>query len=277
MGLRINTNVQSLAAQRNLSQTSQAQKSSIEKLSSGSRIVRSSDDAAGLAISEKLRGQIRSIRQNSRNANDGVSMIQTAEGGMNEVGNILVRFRELAIQAASDGIGDPERSFIDKEVQELKSEITRIAKSVQYNGNELLSGELGPLELQIGQGNNADVDRFVFDPKDANVTADHLGISGLSLTDKKTAQSSIEVIDDAMNSLSKGRAAMGALQSRMQSAINNLGIYEENLSASRSRIADVDMASEAAELTKNSILSQTGISVLSQANQNPTLALKLVG
>jgi len=277
MGLRINTNVQSLAAQRNLSQTSQAQKSSIEKLSSGSRIVRSADDAAGLAISEKFRSQIRSVRQNSRNANDGISMIQTAEGGMNEVGNILVRFRELAIQAASDGIGDAERGFIDKEVQQLKSEITRISKSVQYNGNQLLSGELGPLELQIGQGNDADVDRFVFDPKDANVSADHLGVGGVSMADKGSAQANLEVIDGAMNTLSKSRAAMGALQSRMQSAINNLGIYEENLSASRSRITDVDMASEAAELTKNSILSQTGISVLSQANQNPTLALKLVG
>src|SRR5579863_10089526 len=163
MGLRINTNVQSLAAQRNLGLNSAAQKTSLEKLASGSRITKAADDAAGLAISEKMKASIRSIRQDIRNANDGISMIQTAEGGMNEISNILVRFRELSIQAASDTIGDTERGFVDKEVQQLKQEVDRIAHSTEYNGHKLLNGEGDVMEVQIGMHNNPQEDRFVFD------------------------------------------------------------------------------------------------------------------
>src|SRR5665213_524866 len=162
MGLRINTNIQSLAAQRSLGINSAAQKSSLEKLSSGTRIVRAADDAAGLAISEKMKSHIRSLGQDMRNANDGISMIQTAEGAMNETGNILTRFRELSIQAASDTIGDTERGFIDKEVQQLGSEIDRIAKSTEYNGRKLLSGEGDALEIQVGLKNDKVLDRFVY-------------------------------------------------------------------------------------------------------------------
>ncbi len=277
MGLRVNTNVQSLAAQRNLNTTNMAQKSSLEKLASGSRIVRSADDAAGLAISEKMRAQVRSIRQDTRNANDGISMIQTAEGGMNEIGNILVRFRELSIQAASDTIGDNERGFIDKEVQQLRGEIDRISQSTEFNGRKLLSGESAQLEIQIGQGNNEGVDRFAFDLAETNVSADRLGVSSLSVSDKASAQNNLEVIDGAINQLSSSRANLGAMQNRLQSVVNNLAVYDENLSAARSRIYDIDMASETAEMAKNSILSQAGTSVLSQANQNPMLALKLMG
>jgi len=277
MGLRVNTNVQSLAAQRNLGQTTRAQESSLEKLSSGSRIVRSADDAAGLAISEKMRASIRSIRQDTRNANDGISMIQTAEGGMNEIGNILVRFRELSTQAASDTIGDSERGFIEKEVGQLKGEIDRISQSTEFNGRKLLSGEGGELEIQIGQGNKPETDRFKFDLSATDATADRLGVKDLTVKDKASAQANLDKIDSAIESLSGSRANLGAMQNRLQSVVNNLAVYDENLSAARSRIHDIDMASETAELSKNNILTQAGVSVLSQANQNPMLALKLMG
>lgn len=277
MGLRINTNVQSLAAQRNLGISGTSQKSSLEKLASGTRITKAADDAAGLAISEKMRADIRSIRQDVRNANDGVSMIQTAEGGMNEIGNILVRFRELSIQASSDTIGDKERGFIDKEVQQLKQEMDRIAVSTQYNGKKLLSGEGDALEIQVGVGNEAGLDRFQYDPSKTNVTSDRLGLSGISVGDKASAQNNLTTIDDAISTLSANRAELGALQNRLQSTVANLGVYDENLSSARSRIYDVDMASETAELTKTNILTQAGVSVLSQANQNNMMALKLIG
>ena len=277
MGLRISTNVQSLAAQRNLGITNSAQKASLEKLASGSRITRAADDAAGLAISERMNAQVRSIRQDVRNANDGISMIQTAEGGMNEVGNILVRFRELSIQAASDTISDTERGFIDKEVQQLHSEVDRIAKSTEFNGHKLLNGEGEALEIQVGVNNDPGLDRFQYEPGKTNITTDSLGIAGLSVKDKASAQQNLTSIDHAISQVSANRAEMGALQNRLQSTVSNLNVYDENLSAARSRIRDVDMASETAELTKQNILSQAGTSVLSQANQNNQLALKLLG
>jgi flagellin len=277
MGLRINTNVQSLAAQRALGINSTAQKASLEKLSSGSRIVRAADDAAGLAISEKMKSHIRSINQDMRNANDGISMIQTAEGAMNETGNILTRFRELSIQAASDTIGDIERSFIDKEVQQLGEEINRIALSTEYNGRKLLAGEGEALEIQVGLKNDAKLDRFVYDVQKTNTTGDALGVQGMTVATKEAAQNNLEKIDGAITKLSENRAEMGALQNRLQSSINNMQIYNENLSAGNSRIRDVDMASETAELTKYNILTNATTSVLGQANQNSMLALKLIG
>jgi flagellin len=277
MGLRVATNTQSIAAQRNLGLTNAAQKSSIEKLASGSRIVRAADDAAGLAIAEKMRGQIRSIRQDVRNANDGISMVQTAEGAMNEVGNILIRFRELSIQAASDTIGETERSFVDKEVQQLRQEIDRIASSTEYNGRALLKGEGEMLEIQVGTQNDPFNDRFQFDTSKTNATADHLGVGDISVATKQQAQDNLAKVDSAINMLTENRAELGAFQNRLQSSINNSNIYDENLSAARSRIFDVDMASETAELTKQNILSQAGTAVLSQANQSNMLALKLIG
>lgn len=277
MGLRIATNVQSLSAQRNLGVTSAAQKDTLEHLSSGSRITKAADDAAGLAISEKMKGQIRSVRQDVRNANDGISMIQTAEGGMNEIGNILTRFRELHIQAASDTIGDVERGFIDKEVQALKQEVTRITASTEFNGKKLLKGDGEVLDIQVGTRNNPDEDRFSFDTSRTNVTLDRLGISDINTKDKDSARSGLEGIDGAVKSLVENRAELGALQNRLVSTVNNLNIYSENLSAANSRIRDTDMASETAELAKNNILASAGISVLSQANQNNMMALKLFG
>ncbi len=277
MGLRINTNTQSLAAQRNLGINNSAQKSSIEKLASGSRIVRAADDAAGLAISERMRGQVRSLRQGMRNANDGISMIQTAEGAMNEVSNMLIRFRELSMQGASDTISNTERGFIDKEVQQLKSEIGRIAGSTEYNGTKLLNGEAGVLEIQIGLNNKPGEDRFLFDAGATSSTLDTLGVGGIAVASKEDAQGALEMVDVALNKVNENRSNLGALQNRLQSSINNMQVYDENLSNGMSRIRDLDIASESAELTKTNILTSAGISVLSQANQNPMAALKLIG
>ncbi len=277
MGLRIATNVQSINAQRQLGTNNVAQRDSLERLSSGSRINKAADDAAGLAISEKMRADIRSVRQDVRNANDGVSMIQTAEGGMNEIGNILVRFRELSIQASSDTLGDVERGFIDKEVQQLKSEVTRIAATTEFNGKKLLSGSGESLDIQVGIHNNVEEDRFTYDTQKTNVSLAGLGLSSISTQSKESARANLDVVDSAMKGLVENRAELGALQNRLSAAVNNLNVYDENLSQARSRIRDTDMASETAELTKNNILSQAGVSVLSQANQNNMMALKLLG
>lgn len=277
MGLRINTNVQSLMAQRNLGIANMKQQSSLEKISSGTRIAKAADDSAGLAISSKMTADIRSLRQDNRNANDGISMIQVAEGGMNEIGNILTRFRELSIQGASDTIGDKERGFINKEVVQLRSEVDRIANTTEFNGKKLLSGEGKTLEIQVGLNNSPENDRFTFDVQKQNVTAKALGVSDVNTETKEAAQSNLEKIDGAIKLLSENRADVGALQNRLQSTVNNLSIYEENMSAANSRIKDVDIAAETSELTKSNILSQAGTAVLSQANNNSMSALKLLG
>jgi flagellin len=281
MGLRISTNTQSIAAQRNLGINSAMQKASLEHLASGARITRAADDAAGLAIAENMRSNLRSLRQDMRNANDGISMIQTAEGAMNEVGNILVRFRELSIQAASDTIGDTERGFINKEVEQLRGEITRISAATEFNGKKLLNGGEGTdnpvLDIQIGLKNNPDQDRFQFDLSKTNVSSERLGIQEINVLTKEAAQGNLATVDDAIKTLTENRAELGALQNRLQSSINSMQIYDENLSGARSRIWDVDMAAETAELTKNNILTTAGTAVLSQANQNNMLALKLLG
>ncbi len=276
MGLRINTNVQSLVSQRTLGSSVAKQQQSLEKISSGTRIAKSADDAAGLAISEKMRADVRSVRAATRNANDGISLIQVAEGGMAEMGNILTRFRELSIQAASDTIGDKERGFIDKEVQQLRGEIDRIAQTTEFNGRKLLSGEGEMLEVQVGKDNSPEFDRFVYDTSKQRLTSEALGVSDINTASKVAAQENLAKIDGAITHLSENRADMGALQNRLQSTVNNLQVYEENLSAARSRIYDVDLASETAELTKANILSSAGVSVLSQANNNATGALKLL-
>lgn len=277
MGLRINTNVQSLTAQRNLGISSGKQQGSLEKLASGTRIAKAADDAAGLAISEKMRADIRSLRQDSRNANDGISMVQVAEGGMNEVSNILTRFRELSIQGASDTIGDKERGFINKEVTQLRGEIDRIAASTEFNGKKLLTGEGDKLEIQVGLNNSPENDRFQYDTQKLNITSSALGVDSINTETKKASQDNLAKIDHAITMLSENRSEVGALQNRLQSSIANINVYDENLSAARSRIYDVDMATETSELTKSNILTQSGVSVLSQANQNAMSALKLLG
>lgn len=276
MGLRINTNVPSINAQRNLSGARANMAESLSKLSSGQRINKASDDAAGLAISENLKAQLRGLRQASRNANDGISFIQTAEGGLNEIGNMLVRLRELSVQAASDTIGGTERQFLDVEFQQLKNEMERIAQVTQFNGTKLLNGTGEQIDVQIGIWNNPEQDRITYDAQAINSTLDALGISGEGIQEKGNAQTSLAVIDAAIENVSGMRANLGALQNRLNSTINNLGTYEENLSASNSRIRDVDVAAETAELTKNSIMTQAGVAVLSQANAANAVALQLL-
>jgi flagellin len=277
MGLRINTNVQSLIAQRNLGISSKNQSASLEKISSGTRIAKAADDSAGLAISAKMSADIRSLRQDNRNANDGISMVQVAEGGMNEIGNILTRFRELSIQAASDTIGDKERGFINKEMVQLRGEIDRIASTTEFNGRKLLVGEGDKLEIQVGLNNSPERDRFVYDTQKLNVGAKALGVHDVNTESKEDAQDNLAKIDGAIKMLSENRSEVGALQNRLSSSVSNLQIYEENLSAAKSRIYDVDVASESSELTKHNILAQAGTAVLSQANTNSLGALKLLG
>jgi flagellin len=277
MGLRIATNVQSLAAQRYLSNNHAAQNKSLEQLASGSRINRAGDDAAGLAISEKLKANIRSMKQATRNAQDGVSLIQTAEGAMNEISNIMIRLRELSIQASSDTIGDTERGFVDKEVQHLKQEVDRISNSTEFNGTKLLNGMAGNLDIQVGTKNDPLLDRFVYDAPNRNTTLEALGIGEVSVMTKEGAQNNMVMIDAGLNKLNENRASLGALQNRLNSTINNLSIYRENLEEANSRIRDADIAESTSNLTKENILSQANVAVLAQANQNSTLALKLLG
>lgn len=276
MGLRINTNVASLSAQRSLGITMRNQNDNLRKLSSGERITRSGDDAAGLAISENLKASIRGMRQAKRNAGDAISMLQTAEGGMNEISNIIIRLRELSVQAASDTIGSTERGFSDIEFQNLKEEIDRISKSTEFNGIKLLDGTGGKLEFQVGIKNDPILDRLHYDGAGADASLEALGISVDGVSTKEGAQAALKKLDDALVHVNGVRANFGALQNRLQSTSNNLEVSDENLSAANSRIRDVDVASETADMTKNNILMQAGISVLSQANQSSNSALKLL-
>ncbi|MFG1492146.1 flagellin [Halobacteriovorax sp. ZH4_bin.1] len=277
MGMRINTNVTSLSAQRSLGQSNNAQSKSLEKLSSGTRIVRSADDAAGLAISEKLKGQIRSTNQAERNASDGISMIQIAEGGLNEVSNILVRLRELSVQAASDTVGDTERQFTDLEYQNLKQEIQRISEVTEFNGKKLLTGTGDKFDIQIGINNDDFQDRIQFDTNVLNSSLENLGVADLEVGSKEGAQSALANLDSAIESIAGQRAELGAKQNRLNSTINNLQISSENLSAANSRIRDTDYAAETAKKAKNDILVNAGSSVLAQSNSQGAAALKLIG
>ena len=278
MGLRINTNVPSLVAQRNLRGNRVLLDRSLERLSSGSRINHAGDDAAGLAISETLRAQIRGLGQAERNAQDGISLIQVAEGGLQEISNILIRMRELGVQAASDTVGPRERKFLDTEFQQLAEEIDRIANSTEFNGNALLNGNGSTFEIQIGTKNNPLVDRIkLFDPYVSNVNLVSLGINLSSVADKTSAQNCLTSIDSALNTATGIRAEFGAMQNRLQSVINNLMINKENMTAANSRIRDADLAEETSEMTKSQILNQAGVSVLSQANSSMKSVLGLLG
>ena len=277
MGLRIGTNVAALNAQKNLYMTQINSNRSMARLASGMRINQAADDAAGLAISENLKGQIRGMRQANRNANDGISLVQVAEGSLNEVSNMLIRLRELGVQASSDTIGNTERKFLDVEYQQLKEEIQRITESTKYNGYELLNGTGGNIDIQVGVNNDAFRDRISFNSGAANSSLEALGLTAESVATKEGAQLSLAVIDSASTQVNAIRANFGALQNRLVSTSNNLLISDENLSAANSRIRDTDVASETSEMTRNNILLQAGVSVLGQANQSQQLALKLLG
>jgi flagellin len=276
MGLRINTNVASLNAQRNLFGTKVNLDRSLERLSSGQRINRAGDDAAGLAISENLKAQIRGLRQANRNAQDGVSLVQVAEGALNEISSILIRLRELAVQSASDTIGPVERQFLNVEYDQLLSETDRIADGTEFNGTSLLNGTGAILDFQVGTRNDPAIDRLSFDASKADANTAALGINLTSVADKASAQNSLSAIDSSIVSVSAMRADFGAIQNRLQSTINNLAISVENLSAANSRIRDVDVASETADLTKSNVLMRAGTSVLAQANQSSAASLSLL-
>ncbi len=276
MGLRINTNVASLNAQRNLRGTRLAMNKSLEKLSSGQRINRAGDDAAGLAISENLKAQIRGLKQAERNAEDGISLVQIAEGALGEVSNIMIRLRELSVQAASDTIGSTERKFLNVEFEQLTSEVDRIANSTEFNRVPLLNGTGAVFDIQIGTRNDPISDRLTFDASSADVNVAALGLNLASVADKISSQNSLSSIDQAIISVSGIRADFGALQNRLQSTVNNIAVSVENLSAANSRVRDTDIAAETAELTRANILMNAGTSVLSQANASTKSALSLI-
>jgi flagellin len=276
MGLRINTNTASLNAQRNLTGTKAGLDKSLERLSSGYRINRAGDDAAGLAISENLRAQIRGLKQASRNAQDGVSLVQVAEGSLNEISSILIRLRELSVQSASDTIGPVERQFLNVEYDQLVSEIDRVADGTEFNGTQLLSGTGSILDFQVGTRNDPNIDRLSFDASKADANSAALGVNLTSVADKASAQNSLSAIDQAIVSVSAMRADFGAIQNRLTSTISNLAVSVENMSAANSRIRDVDVAEETAEMTRNNILLQAGTSVLAQANSSAQTALGLL-
>jgi flagellin len=276
VGLRINTNVASLNSQRQLGKTGLELQKTLEKLSSGERINRAGDDAAGLAISESLKAQIRGLSAAERNAEDGISLVQIAEGGLNEISNILIRLRELGVQAASDTISNTERRFLNLEFEQLLEEIDRIANTTEFNRVQLLNGTGSTLDIQVGIRNDPLVDRLTFDASKGNVNVSSLGLNLASVMDKISAQNSLAAIDDAISSVVATRAGFGAMQARLQSTINNLQISRENLSAAKSRVRDADIAKETAELTRHNIMYQAGTSVLAQANTNNKNALTLI-
>jgi len=279
MGLRINTNVSSINAQRNLAESSGRLSGSLEKLSSGKRINRAGDDAAGLATSESLRANMVGLRQCARNAGDGISLVQVAEGGLNETTNILIRLRELAIQGSSDSVAATEKGYLDEEFQQLVDEVDRISRTTRFNGLDLLTGETEyeTMEFQVGP-TGEEISRIQFDPNRANATigGDGLDIEGTGVAEKDIAQASLAKLDTALTKVNGIRAGFGAMQSRFQSSINNSRVALENQSAAYSRIADTDIAFETSEYTRNMIITQAATSVLDNSNDYQSLALKLL-
>lgn len=277
MAFRVTTNLAAINAQRNLSSSQRMISDSFAKLASGSRINKAADDAAGLAISETLKGQIRSARQANRNANDGISLVQTAEGGLNEIGNIIIRLRELGIQAATDTVGDLERGLIDKEVQQLKDEVQRISKVTTFGTTKLLDGSSPTFDFQVGIFNDDFEDRITFNAGENVATLDALALTDLDYTSQEGAQQALAQLDEAQNGVNGMRATLGALQNRLISTVNNLEVAEENLSAANSRIRDTDVAATSADLTRDNILLQASTATLAQANQANSVALSLIG
>ncbi len=275
MGLRINTNLASINAQRQLTTQQSRLEHSQAALASGSRIVRASDDAAGLAISENIRGQVMGIRMARNNAYNAQSLIQVSEGGLNEINNILIRLRELGVQAASDTVSDTERGFLNLEAQQLVEEANRIATSTRFGNQTLLDGANRQLEYHVGPfAGEENIIRY-------NITADAttrtLGIANVSVASRGNARQALEQVDGAIVKVGSLRADFGAVQSRLNTTVSNLDIQNENLTAARSRIIDADVAWETAEMTSAQILQQASVAVLANANQNGAAALRLIG
>ena len=274
MSLSVRTNVSSLTAQGNLSKTSADLQKSISRLSSGLRVQSAADDAAGLAISEDFKASISSLNQARRNANDGVSMIQTADGSLKEIGGLLTRMRELSVQARNGTVNTQQRGYLNDEFGQLRSEVDRIVNTTEFNGVDLLDGsQAGGLDFQVGKDTSTD-DRLTMSIATSSASA--LGISASTISSTSGADSAITALDTAIQSISTRRAGLGAMQNRLSTTMSNLDTYSTNLSAANSRIIDVDVAEETANLTKNQILMQAGTAMLAQANQGPSSALQLL-
>ncbi len=277
MPLRVNTNIVSINAQRAMADSQRGIERSYAQLASGSRITKAADDAAGLSISENLKSRVRGYRQAQRNAQDAMSVVQIAEGGLNEISNIITRLRELGVQASSDNIGDQERGFVNKEVQQLISEAERIAQSTRFGNTHLLNGSGDKFSFQIDINNDDFRDRISFDASESDATTASLGIDGFDFSSADGARSALDTIEEALSKTNGFRANLGAIQNRLISTDDNLGVAVENLSAANSRIRDADIAASTADLTKNNILLNATSTVLAQANQFPAIALKLLG
>jgi flagellin len=274
MSLTVNTNIASLTAQRNLVGTNRSLQTSMARLSSGLRINSAKDDAAGLAISDKMTAQIRGMNQAVRNANDAISLAQTAEGAMQEMTNLLQRMRELAVQSANDTYGSTERGSLDDEYQALALEITRISDNAEFNGTKLLDGSVASLTFQVGANDSGD-NQIVFTMPTAMDAATLMGAVG-DITDQANSLTAIGAVDTALATVDQNRGDLGAIQSRLESTVSNLMNVSENVSAARSRIMDADFAAETANLTRAQILQQAGVAMLSQANAIPQTALALL-
>lgn len=275
MGLRVNTNIASLTAQRNLNVATGRLQGNYARLASGLRIAVAADDAAGLAISERMRSQIRSYNVAGRNAMDGVSLAQTAEGALNEVSGILNRLRELSMQAANGTLSGSDRNTLNTEFGQLKEEIDRISSTTVFNGINLLDGSAStgiPIQVGIQDSITNDVIGITLDA----TSADNLGITSTDVLSISNAQASLTNIDAAIDSVNQSRGVLGAQQNRMESALRSIQVQRENLSASESRIRDVDVAEETADLTRNSIMQQAATTILTQANVQPQIALTLL-
>ncbi len=277
MAIRISTNIQSINAQNSLDKTQRAMTTSMAQLSSGSRITKAADDAAGLALSESLKGQISGYTVAQRNALDGQSMIQVAEGGINEVSNILVRLRELAVQSASDSVGNRERGFLDKEVKQLKLEVDRIAESTRFGTTNLLNGTGEVFDYQVDIGNDDFKDRISFDASKIDIRMSQLDLEDLDFSEKEGARDALVKLEEAQYIVNGQRSELGALQNRLISTQENLGNAIENISAANSRIRDTDVASATSDLMKNRVLQSASQAVLIQANNDPSVALNLIG
>lgn len=276
MGLRINTNTAALHTQFQLRNNNKSIATTMERLSSGSKINRSADDTAGLANSENTRANIRGLKQSERNAQDGISFTQIAEGGLNQISNILLRLRDMSVQSASDTVSDANRELIALEYNHLLAEVDRLANSTEYNGTKLLSGIGKKIDFQINTKNSDQADRISFDPAQADVSTTSLGIEHSGVETKIIAQKSLDMIDGAISNISELRALFGSIQGRLSTASENIVTNIENLSASNSRIKDTDVAEESSELARKNLMLQAGTSILAQANQQPGQALSLL-
>lgn len=275
MGLRIQTNMAAISAQKVMGKQMARAEHASQALASGNRIVKAGDDAAGLAISEFIRGQTRGMQMARTNSFNAVSAIQVSEGGLNEVSNILIRLRELGIQAASDNIGDTEREFLNLEATNLIEEADRIAKTTVFGDKRLLDGSGGQQTFHVGAFGGEE-NTITYDLS-TDATASELGIDGMTISSKSEARDLLEVVDGAMSKVGAMRANFGAIQNRLEATTSNLDIQIENLSAARSRLADADIARESSELASAQVLQQAAVSVLAQANHFPAMALKLLG